>query len=134
MSLYQKKIISYEKDRDSAIEPRRKDYDIGSRIHHLLLWDIYKILSLKKELPEYLTSLIREVRLTKKPKPIISIENLPNKIKELLWKVNFLGGGLNITENKAMLKKAIFDNGKMMLPPEEILTVSTQISIQQYAF
>lgn len=33
----EKKIVTYEKDRDSAIEPRRKDYDIGSRIHHLLL-------------------------------------------------------------------------------------------------
>lgn len=33
----EKKIISYGKDRDNAMEPRRVDYDIGSRIRHLLL-------------------------------------------------------------------------------------------------
>ena len=33
----EKKIISYEKGRDNAIEPRREDYDIGTRIRHLLL-------------------------------------------------------------------------------------------------
>lgn len=32
-----KKIISYEKDRDNAMEPKREDYDIGTRIRHLLL-------------------------------------------------------------------------------------------------
>ena len=32
-----KKIISYEKDRDKVIEPRKRDYDIGTRIRHLLL-------------------------------------------------------------------------------------------------
>lgn len=32
----EKKIISYEKDRDNAMEPRREDYDIGARIRHLL--------------------------------------------------------------------------------------------------
>lgn len=32
-----KKIISYEKDRDNAIEPRREDYDIGTRVRHLFL-------------------------------------------------------------------------------------------------
>lgn len=32
-----KKIISYEKDRDNAVEPRKKDYGIGTRIRHLLL-------------------------------------------------------------------------------------------------
>lgn len=31
------KIISYEKDRDNAMEPRREDYDIGSRIRNLLI-------------------------------------------------------------------------------------------------
>lgn len=29
-----------------------------------------------------------------------------------------MGSELNITENKAILKKKIFDNGKMMLSPE----------------
>lgn len=33
----EKKIISYGKDRDNAMEPRREDYDIGTRIRHLLL-------------------------------------------------------------------------------------------------
>lgn len=33
----EKKIISYEKDRDKAIYPRKEDYDIGARIRHLLL-------------------------------------------------------------------------------------------------
>ena len=33
----EKKIISYEKDRDKFIEPRKEDYDIGTRIRHLLL-------------------------------------------------------------------------------------------------
>ena len=32
-----KKIISYGKDRDNAIEPRKEDYDIGIRMRHLLL-------------------------------------------------------------------------------------------------
>lgn len=42
------------------------------------LQDISKIISLKKDLPTYLTSIIREVRLNKNPKPNISIENLPD--------------------------------------------------------
>lgn len=33
----EKKIISYGKDRDNAMEPRREDYDIGTRVRHLLL-------------------------------------------------------------------------------------------------
>lgn len=33
----ERKIISYGKDRDEVIEPLREDYDIGSRIRHLLL-------------------------------------------------------------------------------------------------
>lgn len=33
----EKKIISYEKNRDNVIESRKEDYNIGSRIHHLLL-------------------------------------------------------------------------------------------------
>ena len=33
----EKKIISYGKDRDNAIEPRKEDYDIGIRMRHLLL-------------------------------------------------------------------------------------------------
>ena len=33
----EKKIISYEKDRDNTMEPRREDYDIGTRVRHLLL-------------------------------------------------------------------------------------------------
>lgn len=32
-----KKIISYEKDRDKVIEPRKEDYDIGTRTRHLLI-------------------------------------------------------------------------------------------------
>lgn len=32
-----KKIISYEKDRDNAMQPRRKDYETGSRVRHLLI-------------------------------------------------------------------------------------------------
>lgn len=32
-----KKIISYEKDRDKAIEPRKEDYNIGVRTRHLLI-------------------------------------------------------------------------------------------------
>lgn len=32
-----KKIISYEKSRDKVIEPRKEDYNIGTRIRHLLL-------------------------------------------------------------------------------------------------
>lgn len=42
------------------------------------LQDIYKILTLKKDLPTYFLALMREVKLYKNPKPIISIENLPN--------------------------------------------------------
>ena len=33
----EKRIISYGKDRDNAIEPIREDYDIGTRKRHLLL-------------------------------------------------------------------------------------------------
>lgn len=33
----EKKIISYGRNRDEVIEPIREDYDIGSRIRHLLL-------------------------------------------------------------------------------------------------
>lgn len=33
----EKKIISYGKDRDKVIEPKREDYDIGIRARHLLL-------------------------------------------------------------------------------------------------
>ena len=33
----EKKIISYGKDRDEVIEPRREDYNIGSRVRHLFL-------------------------------------------------------------------------------------------------
>lgn len=33
----EKKIISYGKDRDNPMEPRKEDYDIGTRIRHLLL-------------------------------------------------------------------------------------------------
>jgi len=33
----EKKIISYGKDRDKVIEPRREDYNIGSRIRHLFI-------------------------------------------------------------------------------------------------
>lgn len=32
-----KKIISYEKDRDKVIEPRKEDYNIGTQTRHLLL-------------------------------------------------------------------------------------------------
>ena len=33
----EKKIISYGKDRDEVIEPRREDYYIGSRTRHLFI-------------------------------------------------------------------------------------------------
>ncbi len=33
----EKKIISYGKDRDEVIEPRREDYNIGSRTRHLFI-------------------------------------------------------------------------------------------------
>ena len=33
----EKKIISYEKDRDKVIEPRKEDYNTGSKMRHLLL-------------------------------------------------------------------------------------------------
>lgn len=42
------------------------------------LQDIYKLLMLKKDLPTYFISVMREVRLRKNPKPIISIEGLPD--------------------------------------------------------
>lgn len=42
------------------------------------LQDIYKLLTLKKDLPTYFLSLMREVKLYKNPKPIINIEDLPN--------------------------------------------------------
>ena len=38
-------------------------------------------------------------------------------MKKCHWKVNFLGGEPNITEDKAILKEKIFDNEKMMLSP-----------------
>lgn len=33
----EKKIISYDKDRDNATEPRRRYYNIGSMMRHLLI-------------------------------------------------------------------------------------------------
>ena len=33
----EKKVISYGKDRDKEMLPRRKDYDVGTRIRHLIL-------------------------------------------------------------------------------------------------
>jgi hypothetical protein len=42
------------------------------------LKDIHNLLLLKKDLPTYFTTLIREVRLNKNPQPTISIENLPD--------------------------------------------------------
>lgn len=33
----EKKIVSYDKDRDKEMLPRRKDYDVGTRIRHLIL-------------------------------------------------------------------------------------------------
>lgn len=33
----EKKIISYEKDRDNAMESRKEDYGMNSRIRHLLI-------------------------------------------------------------------------------------------------
>ncbi len=33
----EKRIISYERDRDKEMQPRREDYDIGTRIRHLIL-------------------------------------------------------------------------------------------------
>ena len=68
-------IISYSSFTDTAL-PIVKEGLSQRTIALIDLQDIYKILSLKKDLSEYLTSLIREVRLTKNPKPTISIENL----------------------------------------------------------
>lgn len=68
-------IISYSSFTDTA-PPIAKEGLSQRTIALIDLQDISKILTLKKDLPEYLTSLIREVRLTKNPKPIISIENL----------------------------------------------------------
>lgn len=68
-------IISYSSFTDTA-PPIAKEGLSQRTVALVDLQDISKILTLKKDLPEYLTSLIREVRLTKNPKPIISIENL----------------------------------------------------------
>lgn len=68
-------IISYSSFTDTA-PPIAKEGLSQRTVVLVDLQDISKILTLKKDLPEYFTSLIREVRLTKNPKPIISIENL----------------------------------------------------------
>lgn len=68
-------IISYSSFTDTA-PPIAKEGLSQRTVSLVDLQDISKILALKKDLPEYLTSLIREVRLTKNPKPAISIENL----------------------------------------------------------
>ena len=68
-------IISYSSFTDTA-PPIAKEGLSQRTVALVDLQDIFKILTLKKDLPEYFTSLIREVRLTKNPKPIISIENL----------------------------------------------------------
>ena len=68
-------IISYSSFTDTA--PPIVKEGLSQRTVALVdLQAISKMLTLKKDLPEYLTSLIKEVRLTKNPKPIISIENL----------------------------------------------------------
>lgn len=68
-------IISYSSFTDTA-PPIAKEGLSQRTVALVDLQDISKILTLKKDLPEYFASLIREVRLTKNPKPIISIENL----------------------------------------------------------
>lgn len=70
-------IISYSSFTSTA-EPTVKEWLNQKTVALVDLQDIYKLLTLKKDLPSYLTCLIREVRLSKKPKPIISIENLPD--------------------------------------------------------
>lgn len=70
-------MISYSSFTDTAL-PIVKEGLSQRTVSLVDLQDISKILAQKKDLPEYFTSLIREVRLTKNPKPMISIENLPD--------------------------------------------------------
>lgn len=70
-------IISYSSFTDTAY-PVVKEGLNQKTVALVDLQDIYKLLTLKKDLPTYFTSLIREVRLYKNPKPIITIENLPD--------------------------------------------------------
>lgn len=70
-------IISYSSF-TSTVQPTVKEWLNQKTVALVDLQDINKLLNLKKDLPAYLTSLIREVRLNKNPKPIISIENLPD--------------------------------------------------------
>lgn len=70
-------LISYSPFTDTAY-PIVKEGLNQKTVALVELQDICKILALKKDLPTYLTSLIREVRLNKNPKPFISIENLPD--------------------------------------------------------
>ncbi len=68
-------IISYSSFTDTA-SPIVKEGLSQRTVALVDLQVISKILTLKKDLPEYFASLIREVRLTKNPKPTISIEHL----------------------------------------------------------
>jgi len=70
-------IISYSSFTDTAYPIVREGLN-QKTVALVDLQDIYKLLTLKKDLPTYFTYLIREVRLNKNPKPIISIENLPD--------------------------------------------------------
>ena len=70
-------IISYSSFTDTTI-PIVKDGLNQKTVALVDLQDLCKLLTLKKDIPSYFTSLIREVRLTKNPKPTISIENLPD--------------------------------------------------------
>lgn len=70
-------LISYSSFTDTA-SPIVKEGLSQKTVALVELQDIHKLLALKKDLPTYFTSLIREVRLNKNPKPFISIENLPD--------------------------------------------------------
>lgn len=70
-------IISYSSFTDTAY-PIVKEALNQKTVALVDLHDIYKLLMLKKDLPTYLNLIIREVRLYKNPKPVISIENLPD--------------------------------------------------------
>lgn len=70
-------IISYSSF-TNTVYPTVKEWLNQKTVALVDLKDIHNLLILKKDLPAYLTTLIREVRLSKNPQPIISIENLPD--------------------------------------------------------
>lgn len=68
-------LISYSSFTDTA-SPIVRDGLNQKTVALVDLQDICKLLTLKKDIPTYFTFLIREVRLNRNPKPVISIENL----------------------------------------------------------